>query len=149
MREFFRGWRRKTGCVTLLVACLLTGGWVRSLTRHDGINYRTGQQSDQRLISFQSAVHWCWLEGSADLHLFPTIDWYSFPHATNLMVNHPQRTWRWSYAGFGMHDFTYAGNATFTVLVIPYWSIVLPLIVLSAWLLFSKSRPQKEERSSR
>ena len=31
MREFFRGWRRKIGVVTLLMALVAMGGWVRSL----------------------------------------------------------------------------------------------------------------------
>jgi len=30
MGEFFKGWRRKTGVVTLVMACVFTGGWVRS-----------------------------------------------------------------------------------------------------------------------
>jgi hypothetical protein len=29
MREFFRGWKRMVGLVTLMVACLFTAGWVR------------------------------------------------------------------------------------------------------------------------
>ena len=35
MREFFSGWKRKTGCLTLLMACVLAAGWVRSLTTED------------------------------------------------------------------------------------------------------------------
>ena len=31
MGEFFHGWRRKTGCVTLLMALLAMGAWVRGL----------------------------------------------------------------------------------------------------------------------
>ena len=30
MREFFRGWRRKTGLATLAMACVLTVLWMRS-----------------------------------------------------------------------------------------------------------------------
>ena len=30
MREFFHGWRRKLGCVTLVMACVLLGMWGRS-----------------------------------------------------------------------------------------------------------------------
>ncbi|HEY4261295.1 MAG TPA: hypothetical protein VGM98_14105 [Schlesneria sp.] len=28
MREFFRGWRRRTGCVVLLLACVAMVGWM-------------------------------------------------------------------------------------------------------------------------
>ena len=31
MRDFFRLWRRKIGVLTLVMACLAMGGWVRSL----------------------------------------------------------------------------------------------------------------------
>jgi hypothetical protein len=31
MREFFRGWRRKAGCIALVIALVFTMGWMRSL----------------------------------------------------------------------------------------------------------------------
>ena len=30
MREFFHGWRRKMGCVALVMACLISSVWARS-----------------------------------------------------------------------------------------------------------------------
>lgn len=39
MREFFQGWRRKAGLLTLLVACLFMTGWVRSLVVQDRIEF--------------------------------------------------------------------------------------------------------------
>lgn len=35
MREFFRGWKRKAGCVTLLLACVFTAGRIRSREDED------------------------------------------------------------------------------------------------------------------
>jgi len=35
MAEFFKGWRRKVGCVTLVMACVFTAGWFRSLSHED------------------------------------------------------------------------------------------------------------------
>lgn len=35
MREFFRGWERKLGALTLMLACVFTAGWVRSLAMTD------------------------------------------------------------------------------------------------------------------
>ena len=39
MGNFFRGWRRKLGVVTLLLACVAMGGWVRSLVIKDRIDF--------------------------------------------------------------------------------------------------------------
>jgi len=41
MREFFHGWRRKAGCVALVMACLFMAGWVRSLSRIDLLTLAT------------------------------------------------------------------------------------------------------------
>ena len=35
MREFFMGWRRKAGVVTLMMACAACGLWLRSKTFSD------------------------------------------------------------------------------------------------------------------
>jgi len=37
MLTFFHGWRRKMGVATLLVACVLAIGWLRSIKEFDGI----------------------------------------------------------------------------------------------------------------
>ena len=38
MGDFFKPWRRKIGVVTLVFACLVAGGWVRSLTVREVIS---------------------------------------------------------------------------------------------------------------
>ena len=35
MLNFFKPWRRKAGCVTLVMACVLMVGWVRSFFLND------------------------------------------------------------------------------------------------------------------
>lgn len=37
MQEFFRGWRQKTGILTLILACVFLTAWVRSLILIDRI----------------------------------------------------------------------------------------------------------------
>src|SRR5262245_3802284 len=37
MREFFKGWRRKVGCVTLVMALASLGLWTRSFQSDDAI----------------------------------------------------------------------------------------------------------------
>lgn len=45
MGEFFRGWRRKTGVVTLMMAMLLMGGWIGSGVTHDSQVRNPNQRS--------------------------------------------------------------------------------------------------------
>ena len=52
MREFFQGWRRKSGCATLALTLILFGGWMRSR-----------QWSDQFWVQTQSA---CYFVESSD-----------------------------------------------------------------------------------
>ena len=35
MVAYFKGWRRKVGCVTLVLACVIVAGWVRSYKATD------------------------------------------------------------------------------------------------------------------
>ena len=39
MQTFFHSWRRKAGCVTLVMAILLAVSWVRSYVHHEGVAF--------------------------------------------------------------------------------------------------------------
>ena len=94
MGEFFNGWRRKTGCVTLVMACLLTDGWILSASRTDIANFRL--LGKQHIVSSEEqSIQW----GAEVPHTILWDVWY-----------------------------------------VPYWSVVLPLTLLAAWLLLSKPR---------
>ena len=45
MREFFRGWRRKAGCISLVMALALMGVWIRSLSVMDLAIIAFGQRA--------------------------------------------------------------------------------------------------------
>ena len=42
MVEFFKGWRRKIGCVTLLMALVFMAGWLRNYFIRDSVQYSNG-----------------------------------------------------------------------------------------------------------
>lgn len=50
MREFFRGWRRKVGCVTLLMALAVFGMWTRSQLVWEMINAPVGGRDHVTLL---------------------------------------------------------------------------------------------------
>ena len=51
MREVFKGWKRKLGVLTLLMACVFMAGWVRSLFMCDFVNLSLSRDSSIRVIS--------------------------------------------------------------------------------------------------
>lgn len=58
MREFFRGWRRKVGCLLLVMACLFMGLRVRSRFYEDDLRFRMSPHSIQILQLFQKGLGW-------------------------------------------------------------------------------------------
>lgn len=108
MLEFFRGWRRKTGVVTLVMALVLMTGWVRSF-------------------------HFCdllWIQSPWGSHFV-----YSECGHFRAWVFSGRRFaticgWVLSQPGEWMHD----GNS------VPYGPIVIPLTLLSAYLILWKPR---------
>ena len=45
MREFFKGWRRKAGCFTLVIAFALACLWVRGVVAPKSVMFQIGQRN--------------------------------------------------------------------------------------------------------
>ncbi len=104
MREFIRGWKRKIGVVTLLMACLFMSWWIQSFGKFVGdfyFPYGGSLRSLDGRLSYRG-------------------------YTTELLQNSH---------GKGINEVEYWS--------IPYWSIVPPLVVLSAYLLLTKPRAKK------
>ena len=156
MGEFFHGWRRKVGVLTLLLACMFAVGWMRSPRIIDSIRFPAQMHAKESLVSvtidslISSSHSIFWVrsdEGSADISPTEEIDLGPRYPKWNTSSEHPelfhsQFKWRWRVCGFGIGDFDVERHegSWETCAIIPYWSIVIPLTVLSAWLLLSKSR---------
>ena len=115
MREFFHGWRRKAGCVTLALACVATGLWIRSYIVFDQLVL-----AGNLLISNSGCLVWNWSGwGTPELNL---VDWYC-EHASPF-----SEEWYFGTDGVRM----------------PYWAVNIPLTLLSAYLLLWKPRPEQK-----
>ena len=126
MGEFFRGWRRKVGCVTLLMACVFMSAWVRSMMIGDFL-HRTG--TGNGFIEAESSNGFLiWWSSSKPLFTKqpPPLCWVTGNLSNSLKI---QEQWPL------IRQF---GNRSFVA--VPYWSVVIPLTLLSAYLLFSKPR---------
>ena len=117
MGDFFKPWRRRIGVVTLMMACAITSLWIRS----------------------RGIVHTCAIPLPADrAFVVATLngrigcgvqDWVSPP-----LFDVRKGTSEESLLNRTLEEVFYLPYT------IPCWTIAIPLIMLSAWLLLSKPR---------
>lgn len=144
MREFFRGWKRKLGVLTLVLACMFAAGWIRSRSFSEGVLHFDGGRRSIAMFSHRSAIHIQQVNYQQPAARPVTTVWLreSLITEKSLSLDMPELKWRWHWGGFGVREFS-SQQANLEICVIPYWSFVIPLTLLSAWLLLSKPRPAK------
>jgi hypothetical protein len=146
MYGFFKPLRRKLGVVTLVMACVFAAAWVRSLTELD-IVVRLNANNTHLMMSVGGTLNW--------ERMWPIV----IPRPSRWMYRHqsssPKEDFDVSYGflglGFDIRNQSRIETKIGTVPYIaesetwqiPYWSIVIPLTLLSAWLLFSNRRQSK------
>ncbi len=142
MKEFFQGWRRKIGVVTLVMACFFMAGWMRSLTLNECVMIQFRKEWSEEFASFDASLIWTSHRTTLASGLFPVF--YSNHRSDDDGVWKRQLfvQWRWRLLGFG-HGSDDGGAKSIrnliihtspsTVTVVPYWSIVIPLTLLSAY----------------
>jgi hypothetical protein len=156
MWTYFRGWKRKIGAITLGLACVFVAEWVRSSVMFDGIEI-ISSNSKYSLSSVRGKIRWFYAHGDQARvekreFRFPSfvLDENNFDSKFELRLK------RWSFVLSDFRFMTGSESQLFysdlvqaqgpPVLVnqiiaqIPYWSIVLPLTVISAWCLLTKPR---------
>lgn len=139
MNGYFRPLTRKIGVVTLTVACVFGFVWMRSLFVRDV--FGVGQPDSYRAFaSYAGSMRWSKLTPGLGKVGF---EWQSetWSRETDFNWNDWNVEWRRECLGFEFGAGTIPG---ITIMrnerwAIPYWSIVIPLTVLSAYLLFFKS----------
>jgi hypothetical protein len=178
MRSFFKGRRRKVGVVTLLLALVFTGGWVKGSTTDElpvagkiGLcwsNHRL--EGDREVEGSQIELtgfyrDWSLPPEPKEPESEPTVQFrtdvpgvfadFGIPvsglsgkeraelerQVVHVDMNAPNivpeglTTLRWQHAGFYVNRTSIADSHWETTVFIPYWSIVIPLTLLSAVLL--------------
>jgi hypothetical protein len=179
MREFFRGWRRKAGVFTLVLACAVTALWVRSLSCCDHIHWVSGIDEVQIIESTSGLIQWEKISGgmiegghcmrvtdrdesSQGMQSFNTRNFYikspARPYKSrNLSLPKDQRnscifdSYHFnieppdiisgmppSFPSGGKVSLPFRNGGKVAVFVLAQWSIIWPLMFLSAWLLLFK-----------
>ena len=144
MGTYFHGWRRKLGVVTLGLACVFAAGWVRSHTTADSISLRTGDKTEEILHSDFSRLSWIryvWKSPFQHVVTFHKSESASQPDEFEQQgVIRQWRCWGFQYG----RDTT--GSVLIEIWIMPYYSIAVPLTLLSTFLLLTKRRPSTPKK---
>ena len=134
MGEFFRGWRRKVGVLTLGFAVLAMLAWVRSLTIRDEIEIAF-ESRVQSIASQAGTIDWQVKQWQNNFLPNETFQWNTSPTDPRI----PRALWLRTIQSdmiFNGKKLAWSGHGT----RIPYWMCVVPLTAISAFLLLSKPR---------
>ncbi len=156
MGDFFHGWRRKTGLLTLVLACMTTSAWLSCLFHHDLINrwiFNTYSCNDGDVSLFT--------DGNS-ISLITCEDITQTPPSTPTAGQLPDVQPTTDDEQQASQDDTQLTGTTTSrlttttttfgvtqsmalvpIVETPFWIIVAPLIAVSACLLLTKSQPTK------
>ena len=156
MGEFFSGWRRKVAVVALVMACVLMVGWIRSLSTQDTFTVGFGSSIQCKLVSIagQMIVANVSIDGERPIWTVPWTSQKISEHGWEMVLQLPDSSQlRWINAI--SPDLFSTGNDEMGANIInfvikwcqfPYWFVVTPLTVLSAFLLLSKPRQSNQTK---
>jgi hypothetical protein len=156
MWAFFRGWRRKVGCITLLVACLFLAMYMRSRVLLDEIGIVASTCHQESCGSMNGVFFWQSYETT--LAVYTPTPYLSYGNVAfkpdgPFDPNNPGDVqWRSKWLGGGIVEFPIApvrtangsGTVSITLRYISYWYFIVPLTAVAAYLILC--RPQKLER---
>lgn len=138
MAEFFRGWKRKVGVVTLVSALMLVTGWMRSGTTQDHLQIKVTDNLTYHFVSSRTSLGWQGIHWAEPEHSLRHVDMWNCATDSRMAQSEDY-----------LHDVvvqTISRSAdvpnemTIKAWSAPYWYIVIPLALISAWLLLSKPR---------
>ena len=148
MRDVFKPWYRKIGLVTLLLACAVAVYWVRSCQQADFISVPVSELKN--VAFFSGGQSFCFLYGNNWYRKLqrqqrgPVVV-YRVQLGPGFSEIRSQKVQWWS---LNCTEASVARSWEFDGplnRMIPYWVVVLPLTILSAWLLLSKRREERRE----
>ncbi len=161
MGEFFKGWRRKIGLGALVVAMSLSAFWLScgmTSMPYGTVFYRgayplpdgASENIFDRVVTKEGILVWETFRANGPLQVYDDqiAQWdKSLPTRTRtncVLVTIDEHSnewhWKWKSSGFEFGEFRQNHPDGFTMARcgIPFWSIVLPLTLLSAYLLIRK-----------
>lgn len=141
--------------MTLVMACAFMAGWARSAVVTDELRIPTRTHSAAALMSSGHSLLWITQEtNGATEGDYPAV-WMTVDSSDNLMTLEEIR-WLWQEHGFGVGEWSFnelgnpSGKAytiTQTYRAVPYWTITIPLTLLSAYLILWQPRKRDSPKA--
>jgi hypothetical protein len=158
MREFFRGWRRRAGVAALVMACAFAGMWLRSRVIVDTLIYRPETLACHSLTCSSNGIEYIRGDNFPVKEREPPcwcLDWksearnprYAPYWGYELLLDEFSYGFRWQVYEFRDVLISEGSGLALNppridICVIPWWAVMLPLILLSAYLILIPSRKQ-------
>src|SRR5258708_4117292 len=117
MHTFFHGWRRKAGCVALVMACVFTGIWIRSYRIVDTFSFHPDNGPRHYLTLSPYGAQWARKEGSGQVIHGPTFMSFGWDSTdfTDEEFGDPTYGWdavqNWKCCGFQFSLFQLSGKS--------------------------------------
>jgi len=148
MGEVFKGWRRKLGVVTLVTACVLMGGSIRSRVIHDVLEVAEWDDGGVEIASYDGYLSLGWIFFVEPRPGFRIImpHWSSLEIDTATVSNQDGVSFggsiQYVHKVFAPNDDTAA-----RILSIHYLLLISPLTLISVYLLLAKPRVAKPPKT--
>lgn len=154
MFEYFCGWKRKAGGITLALACLFAAAWIRSLETINRFTMKTAQYEFNWFASSNGSVVWLRIVPlnesnlSKEIHgIVPEIvgeavEGLAEYLSATILSGDPPFQWKYRYFGLEVGQYRLEASSPIQVTIrkLSYWIFITPLTLLSAYLLLSKPR---------
>ena len=129
--RYFRGWKRKIAVVTLGIACMITGWWIRSLYVWQTLPISSNEYGLMQFISADGTLEWDWITPVKMTH-HDALKVHQ--QITSLLDKDREANVVFKNRRMGRHRLE-RGAFTLTPWFAPYWTMVIPLTLLSIVLL--------------
>ena len=156
MSNYFQPWRRKFGVLTLVIACVMMAGWIKSYDADYLVSYRqTTFISVSGGLILEQPVQRTSIQDRDFLFLSRSLQKY--PYLREGWERSAQgEKWCRQFAGFVVAEGDVSMGTTAGAVAIetnrfyriPYWSLAIPLALLSAYLLLRKPLRRTQETKS-
>ena len=162
MGEYFKPWRRKLGLATLVLACVFAAGWIRCQAYNDYVDLsfdvadrNLGYEfTSQRLENGYCAVGYYFNRFSPASGNQWTCEYSALPQSEDSPMQFANMDWQMNSLGFCIGraaDQQPRPNQALTIIafsarLVPYYSIVIPLTALSAFLLIANPKTAKSTK---